>query len=289
MTASSEILTEYESLANRQGFFVDRDSVALRLSGSDRKTFLHNFCTADIKALEAGQSTEAFILNGKGKTLFFVQVLCTDEHLMLIVPDSQKDDLNAHLSRYVIVEDVTIDFPADTLIVYTSWETESGFVSHIGQHSQVAVVGLDEANALLEGERTAVSRETFEAIRIESRFPLCGVDVTDDCLAQEFERDATAISYTKGCYLGQETVARLDALGHTNRSFCLAKADSEKTPDLGSELTVEEKKCGKATSTCWSPKYQSYVVLAMVKKPNHEPGKLLQLGDQQLTVLPQES
>ena len=61
--------------------------------------------------------------------------------------------------------------------------------------------------------------EVWTALRIEAGLPVFGVDISDDNLAQEVGRTKTAISFTKGCYLGQEPIARLDALGHVNREL----------------------------------------------------------------------
>src|SRR4029453_1620592 len=81
--------------------------------------------------------------------------------------------------------------------------------------------------ALLDSGAALCGTDAVETARIEAGFPLFGRDITDDNLPQEVGRDAKAISFTKGCYLGQETVARIDALGHVNRSLVGLKFASE--------------------------------------------------------------
>jgi folate-binding protein YgfZ len=71
-----------------------------------------------------------------------------------------------------------------------------------------------------------VDEHVFAAYRIDAGFPVYGIDLTDDHLAQEAARTANAISFTKGCYLGQEPIARIDALGHVNRELRVVAFDN---------------------------------------------------------------
>jgi tRNA-modifying protein YgfZ len=77
------------------------------------------------------------------------------------------------------------------------------------------------------------SHEALEIVRIEAALPQFGTDISDANLPQEVNRDAAAISFTKGCYLGQETVARLDALGHVNRLLVPVRWQSRRLPAAG--------------------------------------------------------
>ncbi|MDB4640853.1 tRNA-modifying protein YgfZ, partial [Pirellulaceae bacterium] len=139
-------------------------------------------------------------------------------------------------------------------------------------------VGASQAFASL-GKKEC-SPAVIEMIRVEAGYPFSDFDVSADHLAQEFNRDATAISYEKGCYLGQETVARLDALGHTNRSFVQATiqqtvGDPEESPRIGDELFVDQKKVATISSMAFSPMHQCMLILATVRKPHHKPGSEL--------------
>lgn len=281
---SPEALAEYQAYQNQSGFYPAQDFSVLRMSGKDRLSFLHNFCTADIKSLAPGNLTEAFVLDPKGKTLFFILVLAAEENLLIAIPDNQREALQNHLERYVIVEDVQITSSDEDHLVLASWEFPGSAKCHVNENTWLGVLndGSAFANWKVDG-KTELSADTWQMIRVENGFPTSGIDVTEDCLAQEFERDATAISYTKGCYLGQETVARLDALGHTNRAFRVARCKNEELPDLQADLKLEDKSVGRVTSTAWSPKLQSHLVLAMIKKPSHQFGTVLTWGDQAVT------
>ena len=84
----------------------------------------------------------------------------------------------------------------------------------------------------------------FHALRIEAGTPLFGVDFDDRNFPQEVGRNEQAISFTKGCYLGQETVARIDALGHVNQQLAGVRFAGTNVPDAGSELTHAGKTAG---------------------------------------------
>src|SRR5262249_52381639 len=89
---------------------------------------------------------------------------------------------------------------------------------------------------------------------------------TDDNLPQEVGRDAQAISFTKGCYLGQETVARIDALGHVNQLLVGLRCDSSNLPSCGSALSVDGKSVGHVTSAVWSPTLHAALALGYVRR-----------------------
>jgi folate-binding protein YgfZ len=133
--------------------------------------------------------------------------------------------------------------------------------------------------ALIAAGATACSRESLEAVRIEAGFPLFGQDITRDNLPQEVARDQQAISFVKGCYIGQETVARIDALGHVNKTLVGLVLDNAHVPAIGSELTTSDGKVvGQITSAAWSPRLSSAVALAYVRRGSNEPGTTLGCG-----------
>ncbi|MGE3316429.1 MAG: folate-binding protein YgfZ, partial [Planctomycetaceae bacterium] len=115
--------------------------------------------------------------------------------------------------------------------------------------------------------------EVFEALRIEALFPWYGPDISDDNLAQEVSRTSKAISFTKGCYLGQEPVARIDALGHANRELRGLKLETASVPQVGSKvLSPEGKEIGAVTSSAYSHGIEQAVALGYVRVPFQRPG-----------------
>ena len=117
--------------------------------------------------------------------------------------------------------------------------------------------------------------KALEAIRIEEGFPVIGLDITDKNLPQEVGRNEKAISFTKGCYLGQEIVARIDSRGAVSKLLCGVRFQTVEVPPGGAELTHDGQSAGQVTSAAYSPGFQASVALAYVRRPFHEPGVVL--------------
>ena len=114
-----------------------------------------------------------------------------------------------------------------------------------------------------------------ESARLEAGVPLFGHDITADNLPQEVARDARAISFTKGCYLGQETVARIDALGHVNRLLVGLKFAGQAAPPTGTVLLAGQQDVGHVTSAAWSPRLAAPLALAYVRRSHAKKGSTL--------------
>jgi len=255
----------------------------LRLTGRDRATFLHNFCSNDIKRLQPGQGCEAFVTNVKGRIVGHVHVSAEADSLVLESASGSAETLVRHLDRYIITEDVqiadeTLGLAAFYVFGHESadpvrqvthcdatrlgrWEHFQGMIGDdrvavrridFTQAPGFEIVGPLSAKAVIlqrlrESDCLPVTAADAEAFRIDAGFPRSGVDLTEDHLAQEASRNANAISFTKGCYLGQEPIARIDALGHVNRllrivvferGVSLAVGDRVSDPESGNELGV---------------------------------------------------
>jgi folate-binding protein YgfZ len=116
----------------------------------------------------------------------------------------------------------------------------------------------------------------FDALRIEGGTPRSGIDATEDNLPQELDRDTRAISLTKGCYLGQETVARLDAMGHVNRLFRGLSLDSARIPPARTPLLAPDgKPAGHITSAARGPGRNHAIGLGYVRVAHAAPGQTL--------------
>ena len=162
-----------------------------------------------------------------------------------------------------------------------------------GPHGFLVDCGRDEA-AAVGAELTAagarrVGPAAFEVRRIESGFPFYGRDISEKNLPQEVDRDRRAISFTKGCYLGQETVARIDALGHVNRTLVGLRFAVPDVPPAGlARLTADDAAAGEVTSGCLSPRLGGGLALGYVRRGSNTPGKRLDspLGAVDVIALP---
>lgn len=255
-----------------------------RVSGRDAHKFLHNFCTNDIQKLPQIRGCEAFITNVKARVLGHIFAFEAGDDAgpaidVFSFPD-QETPLLTHLDRYLVREEVTFAGRSDaTTTFYLSegatedqsatnaasdlqpFETrrvvigkcrvEARRLDLLGEPGLLVTCDRENADhvreALRSDETMLGSSEQFEARRIAAVLPKYGVDVTEDQLAPEVGRP-WAISYTKGCYLGQEPIARIDALGHVNRLLRGLSFSTEFTPEAGTPLIADDKEIGTITS-----------------------------------------
>ncbi|MCC7333492.1 MAG: hypothetical protein IT422_00245 [Pirellulaceae bacterium] len=128
--------------------------------------------------------------------------------------------------------------------------------------------------------------ERFEWLRISSFWPLHPSDIGDKTIPQELDRDQQAISFTKGCYLGQETIARLDARGQLQKKLCLIELSSTGEYAVGDALTNGEKEVGHITSLARDPASGSIRALAILRRGNFAAGTRLTGNGFEAHVLP---
>ena len=286
------LLQQYEQLKNGSAF-VRLDSTVIEITGGDRQAFLHNFCTNEIKGLDAAHACEAFVLNGKGKSIAHVHVLNTGDSLVLHGVACIGPVLMEHLDRYIIREDVQLtDVSTLREVTFTPGKSllDPNRVSMGSKSSKIEanVEIADFGNLVIsepdvETDGTEVPIEALEMLRVEKRTPWFGRDIDDSNLPQELLRDDKAISFNKGCYLGQETVARIDAMGKVNRVLVAVSMDAELP--VGSELVVGDKAMGKLTSAAWSPPKNGWLGMAIVRRPNEVTGSVLKSDDVSVTVI----
>jgi tRNA-modifying protein YgfZ len=286
------------------------DRTQIEVTGSDRVRFLHSFTSNDIKGLKPGQGCETFVTNLKGKVAAHVFVFCGEKSHWLDGTPGQQSAIISHLGKFVLIDDVQLIPRTDergelfvtgplaaqllqldegTKVGNTiQRETENGAI-HIRRVDLLGSPGFLLSVPCEQTERVKLSlrglgvaegtRELFEMLRIEAGYPLYGVDITDDHLAQEVARTKQCVSFNKGCYLGQETIARLDALGHTNRELRPLQFESKVVPMHGTVVydsagTTEIGLISSAAiemSVDPTQASQSVVSLGMIKRPSCQP------------------
>lgn len=305
-STSAEFDTQYKALTGGVGLVDYSDRTQIEFTGADRAGYLHNLCTNAVRDLPPGQGCEAFLLNVKGHVIGHVSVFVSPHSIVLETVPGQAEKLLAHFDRYRIREDVQLHDRSlewgelllagaqlDVLFADRGWPAPGARLAHaqarLAEHSvwvrRVDYVGprgflvacsreaLDDVlHLLLAAGAVRCGAEACEAARIEQGTPWFGRDITEENLPQEIDRNKTAISFTKGCYLGQETVARIDALGHVNRLLRGVKFSGESIPTPGTELCAGGKVLGHVTSACWSPKLGSPLAIALVRRECDQPG-----------------
>jgi len=311
---------QYQALLHGAGLVDFSDRTLVEISGEDRASFLHNFCTNDIRKLPAGAGCEAFLTSGH------VFVFSGPDSLVLETVPGQGQSIVEHLDRYLIRERVTLaDRSGDwgelflagaraerLLAGLTSAplpqqrlaSVEAELASPGGVRTWLRRVGITNSTGfLLDCRREDVAAlshaltragavpcgaAALEAARIEAGTPLFGRDISDKNLPQEVARDRLAISFTKGCYLGQETVARLDALGHVNKALSGVRFAGPSVPSPGTELSADGQRAGEVTSASFSPALGAPLALAYVRSGKNAPGTRLDspVGPAEVVPLP---
>jgi folate-binding protein YgfZ len=317
------VSNEHRALTQAVGFSDLGSRTHICITGSDRIAFLQGLCTNDVRALTSGQGCEAFLTNAQGRTVGYVYVFCSEDRLDIETVAGQAPVLLPSLDRYIIREDVqledvsdefselvvagpeseaclrrcfSVDVPAEMFAhVACPWESQTLSVRRVPftrpQCFFVAVARSQRdrlAAQLSTGGAITCGQQALEIARIEAGSPLFGVDLSDANLPQELDRNDAAISFHKGCYLGQETVARLDALGHVNRRLTGLRFAGDEIPAPGVELVVAGKVVATLTSTAWSLRLQAPFALAYVRRGSDAAGQALdsQLGPATVMRLP---
>lgn len=290
---------QYEALRLGNGFVVLESWSSVTVAGADRQAFLNSFCTNDVKRLTPGESCEAFFTNVKGKIVGHGLVICKAPELIVIGSPEQAARLIEHLERYVIRADVQLhDATNDRFTFLISGESAPSQAGAI----EWPLLGSTPCNlcqmgpsgrewfreTLIKDGLTECGLAAFDKLRIEAGTPLFGVDFDEHNLPQEIGRDRQAISFTKGCYLGQETVARIDAMGHVNQRIVGVRFEATQLPAVGTDLTHGGATVGHVTSTTHSPRLNSPLAVAMVRREHQSVGTRLDsaIGGCEVVELP---
>jgi len=292
MSDFNELGQQYDLLTNASGFAELPERSFISIAGEDRRKFLHNFCTNDIKELSDDSVCEAFVLNEKGKLLGYTHVIADDGQLLLTGHGQQSQILIDHLDKYIIRDDVELsNCSAETdelpkINCVSNGQFDSINIKLV--HTELAGVGFllicdassigDLKSTLTQAGIPECSLEALNTVRIKAKTPWFGIDADDSNLPQELQRDDIAISFDKGCYLGQETVARIDARGRVNQLLVGLEYTGDDPPSLG-ELVLEEKPVGRITSVsklaAGDSESGAYIGLGYVRRQFKESGTRL--------------
>ncbi len=244
----------------------------LEVTGADRIRFLNGQVTCDLKPLVPGTGTYGFFCSNKGRVEADVVVLMLEDRLWLELPTGLGGSMRERLLRYRIVDRVEVE-PLANLMDYcflgegagadlgqavaeigaAPWSHATGSIA--GSHGRlIRRPGMGAEAFSFWSEATkgafevfeAIAADELEAIRLAAGVPIFGLDFGPDCLPQETGLEG-AVSYTKGCYLGQEVIARLHYRGKVARQ--LRRLRFEKAaPPAGAELLYEDRPAGVVTS-----------------------------------------
>lgn len=291
---------EWTAVRRRCGLLDAGFRALLRLTGGDRVTFLQGMVSNDVARLKDGEGTYAALLTQQGKLVSDLRVYILPEELWLDVPAARAAAVRENLERYIIADDVefaessatplvAIEGPqADRVLLAVSGESVAGLPAFTHREltfdgatiRAAATTHTGERGYLLFGDAAAGSRlwqhcraagaepvgmEALDVLRVEAGIPWHGRDFDDDTLISEVGLE-TAISYKKGCYLGQEVVERVAARGQVHRKLVGLLCDGQHVPPADTKLMRDGKEVGWITSAVWSPARETVIALGYARR-----------------------
>ena len=309
----------YVAARNAAGL-IARNPGLIVVSGRDRASYLQGLLTNDVVALTTGQGCYAAYLTAQGRMISDLRVYELGDALLLVLPRTTKDIVLAKLDQFIFSEDVQLGdlsetfaslavvgpdaarllshtFGTDTadldawplhdnrrvvldgqpVIVMSSSDTgEPGF-ELVAALAQVAAL----STALREQGAVDVDDDTAEMLRVEGGVPLFGRDMDEETIPLEAGIEDRAISFTKGCYVGQEVIIRVLHRGHgrvARRLVGLTLEPQHDVPPAGTALHADDSVVGEITSSTWSPALGRPIALGYVKRDRAQPGVVLQLS-----------
>ncbi len=302
---------EYEALRQGAGLLDLHRWGLLRLRGKDRVRFLHNMLTNDIATLQPGEGCNALKVSVQGRMEAALRVLCLDDEIWCDTEFAALEGLVPGLRKRIVLEDASLeDASAGWRLLAVQGPEARSLLERCGiepptemhRHATAALAGTDirvvrsdhtgdggydiwveaaaaaaVAGSLKDASARPVSEATYELRRIEAGIPRHGSEITPEHFPQEANLDAGWISYTKGCYLGQETIARLHHMGHVNRNLCGLVLDSDAVPEPGTTVAAVGKDAGKITSAARSLALDRPIALAYMRRDSAVPGTMVTL------------
>jgi tRNA-modifying protein YgfZ len=312
MDAALTITAGYQGLRESAAWMDLSGRGKIRMMGEDRARLLHAMTTQDVQTLTPGHGCYAFFLNAQGRILGDVNVFCREDCFLLDTEPDTRQKLFDHIDRYIIADDVTledatghtatvaIEGPQATAVLErlggpvpeSDYETRSWGGSIVARVSSTGAGGYfiflpqakkDELMAALDAAGIAeATAQDARAVRMEHGRPRYGEEISERYLVQETAQ-LHAVSFSKGCYLGQEIVERVRSRAQIHRVLRRLEIDSNpadvEPPATGSKLKSADAgaDAGEIASAVFSPALGKIIAMAYVRTQFAEPGTELRL------------
>lgn len=261
MTVVAATLAEAHALLSPGGGggAVRAERALVWVEGPDAATFLQGLLTSDVAALAPGTAAYALLLDARGRIRF--DMTCrrdADDAFTLVADPSTAADLVATLERYHVSEDLDVLGPEPTAVLILGGTAAAAEgvpgvdLAVPGRIPATTLLVVSDPDAALSALGVPeVDAAALEALRIEAGVARVGVDTGETSMVREAGLEAAAVSFDKGCYLGQETVARIAYRGHVNRRLCVLASPSPLP--VGAAVRHEGAEVGRVTSASPSP------------------------------------
>ncbi|MFQ5882966.1 MAG: aminomethyltransferase family protein [Candidatus Methylomirabilales bacterium] len=318
---------EHQAIREAAGLLELPFRTLLRVTGKDRTRFLNGMLTNDINKLSEGKGCYACLLTPQGKILADLDVYAPQDSHLLDLDSRWKERALDHLNKYVIADDVTFQELEDYTLLALQGPRATALLRHLlpgtdlpGEEQRCIEVTLDDHlcrviqasitgeegyklaipgeragvvwQALQEAGATPVGMSALNTLRLEAGIPWFGIDFDEENFPQEAGIEDRAVSFTKGCYVGQEFVIRIAHRGHVNRRISGFTIQREPIPRSGDRVVREDKEVGRISSAARSPTVGKIIALGMLRRECQEAGTVVHVeshGEQipaEVTPLP---
>jgi folate-binding protein YgfZ len=292
--------TEVRAVRTRAGIIDWSDRAKIELTGTERVPFLDGVVTADVKVLRPNTSAYALLLNEKSRVLGDLRVFVFPDSLVLDLEMGQRDAILRILEKARVSDDVEFrdlgavghlevhgplagpllsdilgsDLRGVPTNEFLTSRTERWGTVHAGRVPSLAgtayavwspAADLAQVwDGVIAGGATPLGRDAWDVLRIEAGVPRFGADMGEETLALEVAPES-ALSFTKGCYVGQEVVARGTYVGQIRRKLLGLRTEGDVAPVHGDPVSAQGHEVGAVTSGAWSPTLRSGIALALLR------------------------
>lgn len=236
--------------------------------GKDAVTFLESLVSQNVIAQGQGTVRRSFLFGPKGKPTALFWVLRDTERVGLVTDAGYGQILTESLSRYRIRVDVEIQSdprPLTTLVGPETGEVD-GWHDDAELYADLGLAGNRRVVTTAHSDARQVGNLAWTAVRVEAGEPQMGVDIDEGTIPQESGLVPATVDFKKGCFLGQELVARIDSRGHVNQRLMGVIVTSNVLPPTGADLVADDKVIGRLTSPAESLTLRSPVGLSVVRR-----------------------
>jgi folate-binding protein YgfZ len=284
----------YQALRNGTAWMDLSTRGRIVVRGCDRARLLHAITSNEVKKMTPGTGCYAFLLNPQGRIQADLCLFCFEDHFLIDTEPELREKVHQHIKRYIIADQVELeDVTAQTSCIGLEGPGAPELLAQLGaplpeapyefqlwdEVTVAAVTFTGQPGVRLycpatyepsltrqfeEAGAIAASAEEARAVRIENGRPRYGEEIRDTSLPQETQL-MHAISFTKGCYLGQEIVERIRAKGRVNKKLMRVELEGDTLPEPGAKTTIEGADA-EVMSSMLSPESNKIVALAYVRQ-----------------------
>jgi folate-binding protein YgfZ len=306
------MLTETYKAATENAAVAEKDWCGIvKLTGNERASWLQGMVTNDVQKLVPGTGCYAAHLTPQGKIVAHMHILADEDVLWLSLERAAIPKLIQAFDKLLIMEDVQMADVSDEYSILglvgpqspalvKSWAGQSLDLSTRYSHCKLdncrivsSDLGYDiwvpraQTDAIVRSltqlGATAIDRGTWDVLRTEAGVPVYGVDIDETTTMPEIGE--AGISYDKGCYIGQEVVAKVKYIGHVNRRFVGLVFSKNELPEIKSAIRKGGREVGYITTALFSPRLKKPIALGFVNRATCAPGSEVEVGAQVATVV----